>query len=184
MNTPRGVWLDDLTRDEAISRFDDNAVVVIPVASGGSPAPHLPLKTAQLIARALGQKLLERLAVVVAPIVDADSFSQRQALGRVLADRLHGLKTLGARRIAILDVALSGGALLDVAGDVLLLRLRDRSDADEYLTSCLMALDPRSVRMPLLPAGSRAQAFVGERAMAAQVDAFGEALFSKWPDLN
>jgi len=119
----------------------------------------------------------------VAPIVDADSFSHREMLVQVLGDCLDGLEKLGARRIAILDLALSGGAPLEVGGDVLVLRLRDRSDADEYLTSCLMALDPRSVRLPLLPAVSRAQAFVGERAMAAEVDGLADALVSKWPDL-
>lgn len=183
MNTPRGVWLDDLTRQEAVSRFGGDAVAVIPVASGGAVPPHLPLKTATVIARALGQKLQERLAVVVAPVVDADSFSRREALGQILAARRDGLQSLGARRIAILDVALSGGALPDVSDDVMLLRVCDRSDAGEYVTSCLMALDPRSVRMPLLPGGSRAQAFAGERGMAAEVDAIADALVTKWPDL-
>jgi len=183
MNTPRGVWLDDLTRQEATSRFDGNAAVVVPVASGSAPWPHLPLRTAPLIARALGQKLLERLSVVVTPVVDADFFARHETLGQVLVERLDELRSLGVRRIAILEVALSPAAPLDVSGDVLMLRVRDAVDADEYATSCLMALDPRSVRMPLLPAGSRAQAFAGERAMAAQVDAFGEALLSKWPDL-
>jgi len=63
------------------------------------------------------------------------------------------------------------------------LRVGDRMGDGEYLTSCLMALDPRSVRMPLLPAGSRAQAFAGERGMAAEVDALVDGLIAKWPDL-
>lgn len=183
MNTPRGVWLDDLTRQEAISRLDGNAVVVIPVASGRVAQPHLPLKTATLIARALGQKLLERLAVVVATVVEADSLLRPDTLGQILTVRLDGLRSLGARRIAILDVALSGGAPIDIPGDVLLLRVCDRSDTDEYVTSCMMALDPRSVRMALLPAGSRSDAFSGERGMSAEVDAIAAALVAKWPDL-
>lgn len=183
MNTPHGVWLDDLTRQEAGSRFDGNAVVVIPVASGGALPPHLPLKTATVIARALGQKLLERLAVIVAPVVDGDACSQPETLRQILSGHLNKLQSLGVRRIAILDMASSGSAPLDVSGDVLMLRVRDRSDADEYATSCMMALDPRSVRMPLLPAGSHAQAFDGERGMAVEVEAFADALVSKWPDL-
>ena len=181
MNTPRGVWLDDLTRQEAVSRFDGAAVVVIPVASGGAEQPHLPLKTATVIARALGQKLLERLPVVVAPVVDAGSFLKPETLRQVLTGRFDELQALGARRIAILDAALSGEISFNASGDVLVLRVCDRSDADEYVTSCLMALDPRSVRMPRLAAGSRAQAFVGERGMAAEVEVAMRS--SKWPDL-
>lgn len=183
MNTPRGVWLDDLTRQEAVSRFDGNAVVVIPVASGGAEQPHLPLKTATVIARALGQKLLERLPVVVAPVADADSLSQPGALRQTLMGRVEQLQSLGARRIAMLDVPLAARAPLDLPGDVLILRVCDRTDADEYFTSCLMALDPRSVRMPLLPSVSRAQAFVGERGMAAEIETIADALATKWPDL-
>lgn len=183
MNTPRGVWLDDLTRQEAVSRLDGNAVAIVPIASGGPDWPHLPLKTATVIARALGQKLLERLPVVVAAVIDGDSCSQPEGLKQVLTDRVDKLRLLGARRIALLDVSLSARAPFDISGDVLMLPVCDRSDADEYVTSCLMALDPRSVRMPLLPAGSRAQAFAGERGMSAEVDAIADALASKWPDL-
>ncbi|TBR26925.1 MAG: hypothetical protein EPO10_20735 [Reyranella sp.] len=184
MNTPRGVWLDDLTRQEAISRFDGNTVVVIPVASGGPDLPHLPLKTATVIARALGQKLLERLAIVMAAVVDADSIRQRNMLGQILAARLDGLRSLGARRLAILDVGPSHDTPFDIAGDVLFLRACDRSDPDEYITSCMMALDPRSVRMSLLPAGSRSDAFGGERGMSGEVDAIAAALVSRWPNLG
>ncbi len=183
MNTPRGVWLDDLTRQEAISRFDGDAVAVVPIVSAGPPPPHLPLKTSPLIARALGQKLMERLAVVVAPVVDVDSFMRRATLEQVLADRLDGLKALGARRIALLEISASPVVTPDVPAEGLVVRVRDRSAAEEYPTSCLMALEPRSVRMPLLPAGSRAQAFAGERAMAADVATVVDALAAKWPDL-
>ena len=183
MNTPRGVWLDDLTRQEAVSRLDGNAVVVIPVASARVTQPHLPLKTATLVARALGQKLLERVPVVMAAVVDADSIRQRDMLGQILRARLDEVRSLGARRLAILDVAPSGGAPLDVAGDVLMLRICDRSDAAEFATTCMMALDPRSVRMALLPAGSHIDAFSGERRMSSEVDAITAALVSRWSDL-
>lgn len=182
MNTLPGVWLDDLTRQEVASRFDGNAVVLVPVVSAGTPAPHLPLKTAALIARALGQKLLEWLPVVMAPVVEADSFS-RDTLGQVLVDRLDMLKALGARRVAMLEISPSPGVVPTLPAEVLVLRVGDRLAADEYATSCLMALDPRSVRMALLPAGSRPQAFTGERAMASEVDALANALRAKWPDL-
>lgn len=183
MNTPRGVWLDDLTWQEAVSRLDGNAVVVIPVASARVTQPHLPLKTATLVARALGQKLLERVPVVMAAVVDAGSIRQRDMLGQILGARLDEVRSLGAHRLAILDVAPSGGAPLDVAGDVLMLRICDRSDAAEFATSCMMALDPRSVRMALLPAGSHSDAFSGERRMSSEVDALTAALVSRWSDL-
>ena len=69
-NHDRGVWLEDLTWPEAKARFDANAVVVIPVgAAAKAHGPHLPLKTDALTARALGQRLIERLPVVAAPVV-------------------------------------------------------------------------------------------------------------------
>lgn len=175
MNTPRGVWLDDLTRQEAASRFADDAVVVIPVASGTDLPAHLPLKAPTIIVRALAQKLLERLDLVVAPVVEAES--------RVLTTQIEKLQRLGAGRLAVLELRLWAGTPCEVSGDVLQLPVCDRSDGDAYATSCMMALDPRSVRMPLLPAGSRAQAFDGERGMAADVEAVAGALVSKWPDL-
>lgn len=183
MNTLPGVWLDDLTRQEALSRFGGDAVAVVPVASGRVAQPHLPLKTATLVARALGQKLLERVPVVMVAVVDAGSIRQRDMLGQILGARLDEVRSLGARRLAILDVAPSGGAPVDVAGDVLMLRICDRSDAAEFATSCMMALDPRSVRMALLPAGSHSDAFSGERRMSSEVDAIATALVTKWPDL-
>lgn len=175
MNTPRGVWLDDLTRQEATSRFAGNAVAVIPAFSGNDLPPHLPLKTPALIVRALAHKLADRLDLVVAPVIEAES--------PALAVQIERLRRLGARRLAVLELRLGAGTRWEVPGDVLMLRVRDRIDADEYSTSCLMALDPRSVRMPLLPTGSRAQAFIGERAMAADVDALVDALRAKWPKL-
>lgn len=175
MNTPRGVWLDDLTRQEAASRFAGDAVVVIPVASGSDLPAHLPLKAPAVIVRALAQKLVERLDLVVAPVVEADS--------RALTAQIEKLQRLGARRLAVLELRLWPGTPCEVSGDVLMLQVSDRSDVDEYATSCMMALDPRSVRMPLLPEGSCAQAFDGERGMAAEVEAVAGALVSKWPDL-
>ena len=185
MNTPRGVWLDDLTRQEAKARFDGNAVVVLPVASGTfATAPHLPLKTGATIAGALGQRLVDRLAVIMAPVIDAESFSTHETLRQILSERLDRFRSLGVRRLAILDARPSDATPLDAAADVLMLQVCNRSDGDEYVSSCMLALDPRSVRMSLLQAGSRAQAFAGERAMAAQVDSVVDALVARWTDLG
>jgi hypothetical protein len=176
MNTPRGVWLDDLTRQEAASRFGGDAVVIIPMASGSDLPAYLPLKSPAVIVRALAQKLTERLDLVASPVIEAE--------GRALTAQIEKLQRLGARRLAVLDLGLWAGTPCEVSGDVLMLRVCSRSDSDEYATSCMMAVDPRSVRMPLLPAGSRAQAFAGERAMAAEVDTIADTLVAKWPDLS
>src|SRR5260370_38380141 len=70
MSTDTGAWLEDVTWPEAKARFDAGAVVVVPVgAASKAHGPHLPLKTDALTARALAQKLIERLPVVVAPVV-------------------------------------------------------------------------------------------------------------------
>jgi creatinine amidohydrolase/Fe(II)-dependent formamide hydrolase-like protein len=175
MNTPHGVRLDDLTRQEATSRFAGDAVVVIPAAGGSLLPAHLPLKTPAVIVRALAQKLADRLDVVLAPVVEPD--------GPALTAHIEKLRRLGARRLAVLELHLWAGTSCAVPDDVLMLRAADRSDGDEYATSCMMALDPRSVRMPLLPAGSRAQAFDGERGMAAEAEAVAAALLANWPDL-
>src|SRR6185436_15747601 len=64
-----GVWLEELTWHEAKARFDADAVVVIPIgAAAKAHGAHLPLKTDALTARALAQKLIERLPVVAAPV--------------------------------------------------------------------------------------------------------------------
>src|SRR6478735_1222297 len=70
MSERTGVWLEDLTWQEAKARFDAGAVVVVPVgAASKAHGPRLPLKTDALTARALAQKLLERLPVIAAPVV-------------------------------------------------------------------------------------------------------------------
>ena len=58
----KGVWLEDLTWPEAKQRFEAGALVVVPVgAAAKAHGPHLPLKTDALTARALAQRLIERL---------------------------------------------------------------------------------------------------------------------------
>ncbi len=179
MTNWHGAWLEDLTWQEAKARFDGGAVVVVPVgAASKAHGPHLPLKTDALTARALAQRLIERLPVVAAPVVGfgfypaftafagsqhlrADTFKalMRELLGNLLGH--------GVRRIAILNTGVSTERPLDeVAGElgevaVLHMRLlgakaeplfdnRDGGHADERETSVMLALDPRSVRMDRL----------------------------------
>ena len=198
MTERTGVWLEDLTWQEAKARFEAGAVVVVPVgAAAKAHGPHLPLKTDALTARALAQRLIERLPVVVAPVVGfgfypaftafagsqhlaADTF---KALVRELIGNLAGH---GVRRIAILNTGVSTETLLDEVagegGDVLVLHMRqsggkadglfdslEGGHADERETSVMLALEPRSVRMDrLVPEGDfAATAATGDASRAS-----------------
>lgn len=179
MTERTGVWLEDLTWQEARARFDAGAVVIVPVgAASKAHGPHLPLKTDALTARVLAQRLIERLPVVAAPVVGfgfypaftefagsqhltVDTF---KALMRELIGNLRGQ---GVRRIAILNTGVSTEKPLDAVvgelGDVAVLHMRlsgAKADAqfdnlggghaDERETSVMLALEPRSVRMDRL----------------------------------
>ena len=198
MTERTGVWLEDLTWQEAKARFDAGAVVIVPVgAASKAHGPHLPLKTDALTARALAQRLIDRLPVVAAPVVGfgfypaftefagsqhltADTF---KALMRELIGNLRGH---GVRRIAILNTGVSTEKLLDeVAGelvDVAVLHMRlsgAKADtqfdnlggghADERETSVMLALEPRSVRMDrLAPEGDfKTTAATGDASRAS-----------------
>lgn len=179
MMTAHGAWLEDLTWQEAKARFDAGAVVVVPVgAASKAHGPHLPLKTDALTARALAQRLIERLPVVVAPVVGFGfypaftSFAGSQHLGAdtfkaLMRELLGSLRSHGVRRIAILNTGVSTEKPLDEVanelGEVAVLHMRllgataeplfdnrDGGHADERETSVMLALDPRSVRMARL----------------------------------
>lgn len=183
MTERTGVWLEDLTWQEAKARFDAGAVVVVPVgAAAKAHGPHLPLKTDALTARALAQKLIKRLPVVAAPVVGFGfypaftAFAGSQHLAAdtfkaLVRDLLGNLRDHGVRRIAILNTGVSTEKPLDEVagegGDVLVLHMRqlggkadglfdnlEGGHADERETSVMLALEPRSVRMDrLVPEG-------------------------------
>lgn len=198
MTERTGVWLEDLTWQEAKARFDAGAVVVVPVgAAAKAHGPHLPLKTDALTARALAQKLIERLPVVAAPVVGFGfypafaGFAGSQHLGietfkALVRDLLGNLRDHGARRIAILNTGVSTEKPLDevasALGDVAVLHMRllggaadslfdnpDGGHADERETSVMLALEPRAVRMDrLAPEGDfAATAATGDASRAA-----------------
>jgi creatinine amidohydrolase len=176
-----GVWLEELTWTEAKARFEADAVVVIPIgAASKAHGAHLPLKTDALTARALGQRLIERLPVVAAPVVGFGyypaftSFAGSQHLTAdtfksVMRELIASLTAHGVRRIALINTGVSTEKPLDaVAAEtgalVLHMRLtgqaaeslverKDGGHADECETSVVLALDPHSVRMgKLVPA--------------------------------
>jgi creatinine amidohydrolase/Fe(II)-dependent formamide hydrolase-like protein len=185
MNAPRGIWLGDLTWEEAASRFAANAVVLLPVVwsrTAGVPS-HLPAKTASTIARALAQRLVERLPVVVAPLLEGEGDATSDLSRQLLRERLEQLRSRGARRLAIVDLGLGAAGQAEIVADVPVLRVPS-APADDLETSCMLAVDPRSVRMHLLPKDSGAQAFAGERMMAAAIDTASDALAALWSDLR
>ena len=192
----KGVWLEELTWPEAKAHFDADAVVVIAIgAASKAHGAHLPLKTDALTARALAQRLIERLPVVAAPVVGFGyypaftSFAGSQHLGidtfkAMMRDLIAGFTAHGVRRIALLNSGVSTEQPLDeIAAEtgVLVLHMRlmgqgaehliDRKEgghADERETSVVLALDPRSVRMDKLvpPADFELSAATGDPTQA------------------
>mgnify|MGYP000896395958 CR=1 FL=1 len=179
MSENTGAWLEDLTWPEAKARFDAGAVVVVPIgAAAKAHGPHLPLKTDALTARALGQRLAERLPVVVAPVVGFGfypaftSFAGSQHLSAatfkdLLAELVGNLRSHCVRRIVLLNTGVSTEKSIDEmsagADDLLVLHMRglgaaaehlvdvhEGGHADERETSVMLAIDPRSVRMAKL----------------------------------
>ena len=193
-----GVWLEDLTWQEAKVRFDAGAVVVLPVgAASKAHGPHLPLGTDALTARALAQRLIERLPVVAAPVLGFGfypaftSFAGSQHLTadtfKALVRELAGnFRSHGVRRIAILNTGVSTEQPLDEVarelGEVAVLHMRllgagdeglfdnpEGGHADERETSVMLALDPRRVHMDrLAPEGDfKATAATGDATHAS-----------------
>jgi len=179
MSANTGAWLEDLTWPEAKTRFEAGMPVVIPVgAASKAHGPHLPLKTDALTARALAQKLIERLPMIAAPVVGFGfypaftSFAGSQHLSAatfkaLLAELLGNLRGHGVNRIVLLNTGVSTERPIDEvaagADDLLVLHMRgmgasaDRlldvsegGHADERETSVMLALEPRSVRMDRL----------------------------------
>ncbi len=178
-----GSWLEDLTWPEAKARFEAGAPVVVPIgAAAKAHGPHLPLKTDALTARALAQKLIERLPVIAAPVVGFGfypaftSFAGSQHLSAatfkaLLGELLANLRGHGVKRLVILNTGVSTEKPVDEvaagAGDLVVLHMRglgaaaDRlldvpegGHADERETSVVLALEPRSVRLDkLVPDG-------------------------------
>ena len=183
MTSHAGAWLEDLTWLEAKARFAAGDLVVVPIgAAAKAHGWHLPLKTDAVVARALGQRLVERLPVLVAPVVGFGFYpaftpfagSQNLTVATfktLLSELLGSLRGHGARRLAILNTGVSTEEPIDDvaadADDLLVLHMRslgaaaekllvvsDGGHADERETSVMLALDPRSVRMErLAPAG-------------------------------
>lgn len=177
----KGVWLEELAWPEAKAWFDKGAPVVIPIgAASKAHGPHLPLKTDALTARALADRLIERLPLVAAPVLGFGfypaftAFAGSQHLTadtfkKVVHELIGNFTAHGVRRIVLLNTGVSTEKPLDEVAaaekmaDIALLHMRltgeaaehlienhDGGHADERETSVVLALDPRSVRMDKL----------------------------------
>ncbi len=192
----RGAWLEDLTWLEAKARFAADPVVVVPIgAAAKAHGPHLPLKTDAMTARALGQRLIERLPVLAAPVVGFGfypaftSFAGSQHLSAdtfksLLGELVGNFTQHGVRRIALVntgvstekpvdEIAAKTGALalhMRFVGQAAeaLIDNKEGGHADERETSVMLALDPRGVRMDkLAPSGPfEATAATGDASRA------------------
>ena len=204
MTTDTGVWLEDLTWPEAKARFEAGALVVVPVgAAAKAHGPHLPLKTDALTARALAQRLIERLPAVAAPVVGFGfypaftSFAGSQHLSaatfKALLDELLGnLRSHGVRRLVVLNTGVSTEKPIDevAAGtaDLLVLHMRSLGGAAEKLLAVAEGGHADVLEGPFERTGAtgdptQATAFKGERILAARTDDIVSAIARRWPDL-
>ena len=114
-----GVKLETLSWVEAEQWFADNPVVLIPLgAAAKEHGPHLPLNNDAIIANWLGEQIMQRLAVVVAPLINASfypafveypgSISLRYETARdVIIDTCTSLASFGLSRFYVINTGLS-----------------------------------------------------------------------------
>jgi len=114
-----GVKLETLSWIEAEQWFADNPVVLIPLgAAAKEHGPHLPLNNDAIIANWLGEQIMQRLAVVVAPLINASfypafveypgSISLRYETARdVIIDTCTSLASFGLSRFYVINTGLS-----------------------------------------------------------------------------
>ena len=172
----KGVWLEDLTSSEARGRFDRGDAVVIPVASAGSQGADLPLGAGAMIARALGQRLIERLPVVVAPIVSfGGQWIQAETFRQILCEVVDAFRAQGVTRVVLLEAGLSTERRLEGPSGGLVLRVQDVPGGliDRLRSASAGVGDP-----------SHATACKGERLLAAWSDALAAMLTAEWPQLD
>lgn len=205
MNRQSGAWLEDVTAEEARALFDDGMPVILPLAMGtGGSAPQLALKAETMAVRALAQRLIDRLPIVAAPVLDLAAYSAgasaalSAAIGTpLMLDLVGRLRAAGARRFVLLADGEAASSLEALkAEDLLVVEMGRLGAAPERLpevpvqgcigepqTSILLALDPRSVRMARLGDAAGASAFKGERILDARVRDARAIIVKRWPDL-
>jgi len=185
--------------------FDDRIPVVLPLAMGAAvDSPHLALKAEAMTVRALAQRLIDRLPVVGAPVLDFGVYSAGAGAGlfsaictALVRELVHRLRTAGGRRFVLLADGAAASTLTALTAEDLLIvevgrtgraaeRLLEAPEKDrarERLTSILLGVDPRAVRMKRLETTSPASAFKGERLLEARTEDVMATIMARWPDL-
>ncbi len=114
-----GVWLEDLAWPEAAARFGAGAVVIVPIgARSKEHGHHLPMSTDYRVARALGDRLIGALPVVVAPVIDFGYYPafarypgsqhvRAETFAALVRDVLDGFIAQGVARLAIVNTGVS-----------------------------------------------------------------------------
>lgn len=114
-----GVKLETLSWIEAEQWFADNPIVVIPLgAAAKEHGPHLPLNNDAIIATWLSEQIMQRMAVVVAPLINSSfypafveypgSISLRYETARdVIVDTCTSLASFGLSRFYVINTGLS-----------------------------------------------------------------------------
>ena len=114
-----GVKLEELTWIEAESWFERDPVVVLPLgAAAKQHGPHLPLNNDAIIADWLATQVMQRLPVLLAPLINASfypafvdypgSISLREETARDLVlDTCNSLARYGARRFYVINTGIS-----------------------------------------------------------------------------
>jgi creatinine amidohydrolase len=127
VSASKGVWLSDLSWPEAKRRFDDGAVVLVPIgAAAKEHGHHLPLSTDYLVARELAERVMRELPIVVAPIVPFGYFPafvdypgsqhlRSETFLALLKDILSKLVRDGVGGIAVLNTGVSTEPIVRVA---------------------------------------------------------------------
>lgn len=123
----RGAWLEDLTWVEAGERLASGQMVVVPIgARSKEHGRHLPLKTDYMLARALGDRLVEALPVLVAPVIDFGYYPafvrypgsqhlRAETFIALIEDVLTGFIDHGAAQVAIVNTGVSTEAPVQIA---------------------------------------------------------------------
>jgi len=127
----QGCWLEKLSWLEADSLLNAESIVVLPLgAAAKEHGPHLPLNNDALIANWLAGEILQRLPVVVAPLMNASfypafvdypgSISLRAETARdLLVDTCLSLAAFGVRKFYLLNTGVSTEHPLSMAREVL-----------------------------------------------------------------
>lgn len=130
----KGAFIETLPWPTVSRRLAEGAVVLVPIgAAAKEHGHHLPMGTDAMQARALAERVAERLPVLVAPVIGFGYYPvfagypgsqhlRAETFVALLDDLLGGLIAQGARRIALLNTGVSTEGPITIATDRLYAR--------------------------------------------------------------